>query len=77
MAPEAAEGRMNFDPSAYSRFRKLRNTFWFFSEILKRWPAEFEATQSRHIAKTNQLETETVKRIKARFRRAPVCGDGK
>lgn len=66
-----------FDDSAYSRFRKLRRTFWFFSEFLKRWPAEFEATQSRHIAKTNQLEIETVKKIKARFRRAPVCGDGK
>jgi hypothetical protein len=66
-----------FDDSAYTRFRKLRRTFWFFKTIIEKWPAEFESTKSAHIARTNQLETETVKRIKARFRRAPVCGEGK
>lgn len=63
--------------TGWTRFQRLKRTFWFFAEILSRWPAEFERTQSKHIARTNQLEVETVKRIKARFRRAPICGEGK
>jgi hypothetical protein len=66
-----------FDASAYTRFRRLKRTFWFFREILRKWPAEFEKTQSRRIAMTNGLETETVKRIKARHRRAPAGMEGK
>ena len=65
--------------AAYTRFRKLRNTFWFFKELVKDGPAVFERSQSKHIAKTNHLEIETVKRIKARFRNELSIGgpDGK
>lgn len=67
-----------FTSLPYTRFRKLRRTFWFFSEMVKAGPIAFERTQSKHVAKTYQLEVETVKQIKARFRNElSFGGDGK
>lgn len=60
-----------------TRFRSAKRVFWFFREILNNWPADFERTKSVHIARTYNLDVETVKRIKARFRNELSFGEGK
>lgn len=61
-----------------TRLYRVKRVFWFFSELVKDGPIVFERSKSAHIAKTFQLETELVKRIKARFRcELSFGGDGK
>ena len=66
-----------FDDSSYTRLRRVKHVFWFFREMVNEGPIAFEKTVSRHIARTFGLETETVKRIKARFRNELSFGEGK
>jgi hypothetical protein len=60
--------------TAYPRGKRIRHAFWFLREMSKMGDA-FERTISRHIANTYGIETELVKRIKARFRNELSFGE--
>ncbi len=53
---------------AYPRGKRIRHAYWFLREMLKRGPGPFEQTKSARVAETYNLETQLIKRIKARFR---------
>ena len=48
--------------------RSAKYVFKFFRTMVAEGPQAFEATKSVHVGRTYGLDTDTVKRIKARFR---------
>jgi hypothetical protein len=63
----------------YSRLKRAKYVFRFFRTMAALGPQAFEATKSAHVGRTYGMPTETVKRIKARFRNELSIGgpDGK
>lgn len=67
-----------FDDSAYTRLMRAKHVFRFFRTMVELGPKAFEATKSVHVGRTYGLETDVVKRIKARFRcELSFNGEGK
>jgi hypothetical protein len=54
--------------TAYTPLMRAKHVFRFFRTMVELGPKAFEATKSAHVGRTYGLPTETVKRIKARFR---------
>lgn len=63
---------------AYSRARRVRHAFRFIRDRARESSAAMEATKAAQVARTYGLETQLVKRMKARFRNelSPM-GEGK
>lgn len=65
-----------FDDSAYTPMRRAKYCFRFFRHMVALGPQAFEATKSVHVGRTYGLPVETVKKIKAKFRRELGGGGG-
>ena len=74
--PRSPDSRPVPHAKAYSRGRRVRNAFWFVREMSKLGSEKFERTKSAMIARTYNLETDLVKRIKARFRNELSFSEG-
>jgi hypothetical protein len=61
-----------------TRLQRVKYAYSFIRFMAKNRPHLFERTVSRFVAQTYGLETELVKRMKARFRcELSFAGDGK
>lgn len=61
---------------AYPRGRRVRDAFKFVRTMSQLGSEKFERTKARFVAQTYGIETELVKRIKARFRNELSFSDG-
>ena len=62
---------------AYGRLRRIKYAYRFIKSRAGVSPAALERTISRLVAGTYGIETELVKRMKARFRNELSFGEGK
>lgn len=63
---------------AYPRSRRVRHAFWFIRNRAREGSAQLERTKARFVADTYGLETNLIKKIKARFRNElSFNGEGK
>jgi hypothetical protein len=62
--------------SAYSRGRRVRDAFRFIRDRSREGSASLEGTKAKFVAQTYGIETNLVKRIKARFRNELSFNEG-
>lgn len=62
--------------AAYPRGKRVRDAFRFIRDRARTGSAELERTKARFVAQTYGLETNLIKKIKARFRNELSFSEG-